>query len=169
MLCSCISSEENLTGRLVKYYWPGTLAYSPGPILRTVQQGQINVVLAALVVVDLLLLPRQFRGVLIGLAAGIKLVPAAFVICLVAQRDWRSIIRVAVTGLATIAVSYLVNPASTRQYWLKLLFSTERWEVGVIPITSLSLESSRESSMMTHLNPLATLPLQPRPLARPLT
>ncbi|MBK6886842.1 MAG: DUF2029 domain-containing protein [Tetrasphaera sp.] len=130
------------------------------PILRTVQQGQINVVLAALVVVDLLLLPRRFRGVLIGLAAGIKLVPAAFVICLVAQRDWRSIIRVAVTGLATIAVSYLVNPASTRQYWLKLLFSTERSGGGGYPDNQSLVGVIARILHDDTPNPLATLPLQ---------
>ena len=103
------------------------------PVLRTTQQGQINIILAALVVLDLLVMPRRFRGVLIGVAAGIKLVPAAFVLCLMAQRQWQAVARAAAVGGATIVISYLASPANTREYWLDLLFATNRSGGGGYP------------------------------------
>lgn len=72
------------------------------PVLRTIQQGQVNLVLAALVSADLLNVPRRYRGILIGIAAGIKLVPAAFALCLLARRDLGSILRLIATTVGTV-------------------------------------------------------------------
>ena len=77
------------------------------PVLRTIQQGQVNLVLAALVSADLLIVPRRYRGILIGIAAGIKLVPAAFGLCLLARRDLGSILRLIATTVGTVWPSLL--------------------------------------------------------------
>lgn len=123
-----------------EFDWPlsrvvglGVLGVLAEPVLRTVQQGQINLLLAALVVLDLLVVPRRFRGVLIGLAAGIKLVPAAFVLCCVAQRHWTAVARAAGVGALTLAVSYVTAPDATREYWLQLLFDPGRSGGGGYP------------------------------------
>jgi len=123
-----------------EFGWPlsrvvglGVLGLLAEPVLRTVQQGQINLLLAALVVLDLFVVPRRFRGALIGLAAGIKLVPAAFVICFLAQHHWGAVARTAGVGALTLVVSYVAAPDATREYWLRLLFETGRSGGGGYP------------------------------------
>jgi alpha-1,2-mannosyltransferase len=59
----------------------GLGAFALEPVWRGLGFGQINVVLMALVVLDVLVLPRnRYRGVLVGLAAAIKLTPLIFVL-----------------------------------------------------------------------------------------
>jgi alpha-1,2-mannosyltransferase len=57
------------------------LALGLEPVWRTLFLGQVNLVLMALVVVDVLVLgrSRHFGGVLIGVAAAVKLIPLVFV------------------------------------------------------------------------------------------
>jgi alpha-1,2-mannosyltransferase len=58
------------------------------PFVRNILLGQINIVLMALVVVDCFLVPGRYRGMLIGVAAGIKLVPGSLIVFLVLKREW---------------------------------------------------------------------------------
>ena len=60
------------------------------PITQTLFYGQINILLMLMVVADLLL-PRTWwpRGMLIGLAATIKLTPAVFGLYFLVNRQWR--------------------------------------------------------------------------------
>ena len=48
------------------------------PFVRTILLGQINLYLMALVVVDCLVMRRAHRGWLVGVAAGIKIIPGVF-------------------------------------------------------------------------------------------
>src|SRR5665647_360119 len=57
------------------------------PFARNILLGQINIVLVAMVVVDCFVVPARYRGMLIGIAAGIKLVPGAFILFLVLKRE----------------------------------------------------------------------------------
>jgi alpha-1,2-mannosyltransferase len=50
------------------------------PVTATVGFGQVNIVLCALVVVDALLVPPRYRGILSGIATAVKLTPAVFVL-----------------------------------------------------------------------------------------
>lgn len=138
----------------------GVLGLLAEPVLRTVQQGQINLLLAALVVLDLLVVPRRFRGALIGIAAGIKLVPAAFMLCFLAQRHWAAIARTAGAGASTVAVSYLAAPDATREYWLQLLFETGRSGGGGYP-DNQSIVGVMARALQDDTPPsLVVLPLQ---------
>src|SRR5688572_3653450 len=56
----------------------GALALEP--VWQNLSFGQVNLVLMAAVVVDLTRPERRFSGVLVGLAAGIKLTPLVFVV-----------------------------------------------------------------------------------------
>jgi len=89
------------------------------PVLQTIEFGQINLVLMALVALDLLVArPRWPRGILIGVAAAIKLVPAAFVLYFLLRRDYRSAAVAAVSGVAATLVGFVVAPASSLTFWL---------------------------------------------------
>jgi alpha-1,2-mannosyltransferase len=100
------------------------------PVRSTLDFGQINVILMAMVVVDLLAVPKERRGWLIGLAAAIKLTPAIFLLIPLLERDWKTLGRgvgAAVAGGGLMAVLW---PAASRTYWLKDFLNAHR--VGTI-------------------------------------
>lgn len=96
--------------------------------------GQINVFLFTLVVVDVLgLLPRQLRGVGVGIAAGIKITPAAFAILFLVKKDWASVARAAGTFVGTILIGVLMRPAETWYYFTDEFFNTDRGGNAMYP------------------------------------
>ena len=89
------------------------------PVLQTIEFGQINLLLMALVAVDLLVeRPRWPRGLLIGIAAAIKLTPAVFLLYLLLRRDFRASATVVVSGAVATAIGFLVAPAESWKFWL---------------------------------------------------
>jgi alpha-1,2-mannosyltransferase len=88
------------------------------PVQRTFIFGQVNLVLCALVMVDAFVVPPRFRGYLTGLAAGIKLTPAFFVLYYVVRRDWPAVARCAATGVLSVVLGWVVLPAESARYWL---------------------------------------------------
>lgn len=96
------------------------------PLQYNLWLGQINLVLMSLVLVDIFLLPRRFKGLLIGLAAGIKLTPGIFVLYYVLRRDWASVRRTVLWFVVTVAIGFVVAPADSVRYWTQLFFNTKR-------------------------------------------
>lgn len=98
-----------------------------GPWRESLDFGQINAVIMALVVVDLVRPARAVpRGVLIGIAAGIKLTPLAFGLIFVARRDLRSLIMMAAGFAGTVLIGWLVAPEESRTFWSGLLGAADR-------------------------------------------
>lgn len=89
------------------------------PIRLTAELGQINIVLLVLVVVDLFARNSRWSGIGIGLAAGIKLTPALFIVYLVATRRIRAATVAGATFAATIGVGFLFAPRDSVTYWLR--------------------------------------------------
>ncbi len=88
------------------------------PVAQTFWFGQVNLLLMALVAVDCLVpSPRWPRGMLVGVAAAIKLTPAAFVLLLVVRRDYRAAGTAGVTFAGAALVGFAVAPASSWQFW----------------------------------------------------
>lgn len=87
------------------------------PLMRNLLLGQVNLILMAMVVADLLVLPARWRGLLIGIAAGIKLTPAVFVFYLVLKRDWSSVVRMVLAFAASVVVGWLVAPTASASFW----------------------------------------------------
>ena len=97
------------------------------PLLRTLFLGQINLVLAALIVWDLLQPgSRRWKGVATGLAAGIKLVPLIFIPYLVLTRRFREALVATAAFAATVAVGFVILPADSATWWLGGLFLNDR-------------------------------------------
>lgn len=92
-------------------------AISLQPIFKTFELGQINLILMALVMLDCLVVPPRYRGLGVGLAAAVKIVPGIFVLYFLLRRDWRAVAQSCATFAATILVSAIVTPDQTISYW----------------------------------------------------
>jgi alpha-1,2-mannosyltransferase len=89
------------------------------PMRLTAELGQINIVLLVLVVGDLLLSGRsRWSGIGIGLAAGIKLTPALFIVYLLVTRRIRAAVVAMATFAATVGLGFAVAPSDSTTYWL---------------------------------------------------
>ena len=92
------------------------------PFVRTILLGQVNLYLMAAVVFDCLVLRSSRRGWLVGLAAGIKVVPGAFVLYFLLQRDWRSALRATCGFAVTVVCGAIAAPQDSLRYWSGGLF-----------------------------------------------
>ncbi|MGI5500262.1 glycosyltransferase 87 family protein [Lentzea sp. CA-135723] len=91
------------------------VAFGLEPVWRTLGYGQINVLLMALVVFDLLR-PHRFSGVLIGVAAAIKLTPLIFVLHLAVTGRWKEAGRALATFCGLHALGFLLLPGDSLRY-----------------------------------------------------
>lgn len=117
------------------------------PVWTTLRYGQINLLLAVLILWDLSRRPgHRLAGVGIGIAAGIKLTPALFAVFLAlcgAVEGWRRLRRTGnaadlwnprlrqaavatVTFLGTAVFAALVLPGDSRTFWGEALFQPSR-------------------------------------------
>lgn len=99
------------------------------PVRETFSFGQINFILAVLVVIDLLVaLPRRSRlaGVGIGLATAIKLTPAIFIAYLLLTRRWRAAATATAAFLAANLAGAVFAWHDSWRFWTALLWQTER-------------------------------------------
>ncbi|MEO9330083.1 glycosyltransferase 87 family protein [Gordonia aurantiaca] len=132
LLLVCRIVVSHLTDRpSADLWWLAVAATAVGlwlePVRDTLNFGQINIVLMALVVVDALLgRGKWWRGLLVGLAISIKLTPAVFLLLLFLRRDWRALIVGAASAIAYAGLGYLIAPDDSVQYWTSTLVDTDR-------------------------------------------
>jgi alpha-1,2-mannosyltransferase len=96
------------------------------PVRETLGFGQINLMLCALILYDVLDTRHARRGVWIGIAAGIKLTPLVFLGLLVVTRQWRALAYASAGFAATVLAGFLVSPHAATEYWTSLLADTTR-------------------------------------------
>ncbi|EGD56022.1 hypothetical protein SCNU_04161 [Gordonia neofelifaecis NRRL B-59395] len=96
------------------------------PVHTTLWNGQINLVLALLVIGDQLRRSDRLRGVGIGLAAGIKLTPIFFAAYLALTRQWRAAVTAVATFGATILIGLAVLGSEAWGFWTGSLSQTGR-------------------------------------------
>jgi alpha-1,2-mannosyltransferase len=93
------------------------------PVRATLDFGQINLVLIALVLVDVLGFRRDGRsGFLIGLAAAIKLTPLAFIPYLFLIGRRRAALNAIVSFAVCVGVGFAAYPSASATYWGHHLF-----------------------------------------------
>jgi alpha-1,2-mannosyltransferase len=97
------------------------------PVRETLWFGQVNLVLAVLVVADCLL-PRTTwpRGLLIGLAAAVKLTPAVFVLFFLPRHQWRPVLTAAASFVGFGLLGFVLAPSDTEAYWFGALRDPSR-------------------------------------------
>jgi len=87
------------------------------PMHSAIDYGQIEVVLMFVIVADLLVVPAPIRGVILGLAAAVKLTPLVFLLVLVVRGDWKSTIRAIGAFVGASAAMWLVDPSLSHTFW----------------------------------------------------
>lgn len=96
------------------------------PVFATIGLGQVNLLLMTLVLVDVVVVgDRRWSGVLLGVAVGIKLTPAVFVVYLAVRGRWTTVRNSVLTAAATLVLSVLIAPGPTWSYFVEgdFLFS----------------------------------------------
>ena len=111
-------------GWLVAVLTGGALALEP--VWQNLVFGQANLFLMLAVLVDLVRPERRWSGVLVGIAAGVKLTPLVFVVLLVLVGRRAAAGRAALAFAATVAVGFVVLPGSAARYWADNLLDARR-------------------------------------------
>lgn len=100
-----------------------------GPVDSTLELGQLGVLLLGLVVLDAVDGPRPLRGggrrmlpagVLTGLATGLKLTPAVFIVYYFCIKRYRQGFVALGTFAAVVVVGLVVAPQESWGYWVRL-------------------------------------------------
>lgn len=90
------------------------------PVRLSLQLGQVNLLILAIVVADLLGSDaRKWAGVGIGIVAGIKLTPALFIVYLVLVGRRRPAVVASLTFAATVLIGFVVLPRDSNYFWLR--------------------------------------------------
>jgi len=88
------------------------------PVWTTLRYGQIDLLVAALILYDLSRPDgARWKGVGIGLATGLKLTPGIFAVYLLLTRRYRAAAVSLGVFAATVAVGFLALPRDSREYW----------------------------------------------------
>ncbi|MFE0175051.1 glycosyltransferase 87 family protein [Streptomyces sp. NPDC059002] len=119
--------------------WVAAAAVWCEPVWTTLRYGQINLLLAVLVLWDLTRRPgHRWAGVGIGVAAAVKLTPALFVVFLlltgaaeaVRRGAWRPAVRHACVAVAAFACATLLAaallPYDSHRFWSRMVFEAGR-------------------------------------------
>jgi alpha-1,2-mannosyltransferase len=107
--------------------WLLPLALFLEPVRDTLAFGQVNIALMALVSLDCLARqPRWPSGLLTGLAAAVKLTPAAFVLFFLVRRDWRAACTAAASFAVVTAIGFAVAWRDSVRYWTSTVFQVGR-------------------------------------------
>lgn len=96
------------------------------PVRETLLFGQVNLVLMGMVTYDLLVLRGRCAGVLVGVAAGIKLTPLVFVALLLAVGRPADACRAVSAFTATVLVGVVLLPGDAADYWARAVWDSGR-------------------------------------------
>jgi alpha-1,2-mannosyltransferase len=120
------------SGHRIAMAWTAIAMWTE-PLRSTFDYGQINVLLTLLVLWAAYSTRWWLSGLLVGLAAGVKLTPAITGFYFAGVRRWGAAVFSAVVFAATVAVPAVIVGPETRYYFTKLMRDTNR--VGPICTT----------------------------------
>jgi alpha-1,2-mannosyltransferase len=99
------------------------------PVWRTIFLGQINLILMAMVVLDVLVIcarGSRWGGILVGVAAAVKLLPLVFIGHLLVTGKWKDAVRALITFVVLQGLMLAIVPHDTIEYWTTTLRDTGR-------------------------------------------
>jgi alpha-1,2-mannosyltransferase len=119
------SADRAYTGRAVLLALLAVIFVDPVGV--DVFDGQINLVLLFVVIADLMRpADSRWRGVGVGLAAGVKVMPALFIVYLLVSRQFRAAAVATGTFLAAVTVGFAVQPRASWAYWTDVMWDGTR-------------------------------------------
>jgi alpha-1,2-mannosyltransferase len=112
------------------------LTFLMEPVRDTLGFGQVNLLLVALVLADVVALRKGWgwAGVGIGLATAVKLTPGVFVLYLLLTRRWRAAATAVGTFVVASLLALVVDQGTSVRFWTTALWETDR--VGRLDKTS---------------------------------
>lgn len=96
------------------------------PVYHTFEFGQINLVLAAVVLAAMVARDDRVAGAGLGLTSGVKLVPAISGLYFLATRRWAAAAWSVAAFLASVGLGFLVDFDQAKKYWFELLGDADR-------------------------------------------
>jgi alpha-1,2-mannosyltransferase len=134
LLIVCLSATCAELSHRELVWWSLVLVTPVGlldPVRETLLLGQVNIVLALMVIADMTVVRETRRGVFVGLAGAVKLTPLILLPYLLLTRQRRAAVRTLAAFLGATAVGALVSPRASWQFWTHDAFSTHR--AGWVP------------------------------------
>ncbi len=116
------------------------------PVMLDLSFGQVNLVLVAMILTDLTTRVRIGgrtlpRGVGVGVAAAVKLVPVIFIPYLIVTRQTRAALTATLSAAACTQAAFAVNPSASWSYWTRYVNDQSR--IGTVTyISNQSLEGA---------------------------
>jgi alpha-1,2-mannosyltransferase len=105
------------------------------PVWQTIQFGQINLLLTAMILLDLVRPENaRRRGFWVGVTIGVKLTPLPFLAFLLVTKQWRAFRNALLGLLATMAIGFAVVPNQSWEYWTVVVRNANR--VGGLAYTA---------------------------------
>jgi alpha-1,2-mannosyltransferase len=99
------------------------------PVWRGIFLGQINLILMAMIILDILVISARgsrWGGVLVGVAAAVKLTPLVFVVHLFFTGKKRDSLRALLTFLGLQGLMFLLIPHDAVRFWTRTISDTGR-------------------------------------------
>jgi alpha-1,2-mannosyltransferase len=97
------------------------------PVWQTLQFGQINLLLTAMILLDLVRpADARLRGFWLGVTIGVKLTPLPFLALLVVTKQWRALRNSILGLLATVAIGFAIVPHQSWRYWTDVVLDANR-------------------------------------------
>ncbi|OQO90340.1 hypothetical protein B1813_17345 [Saccharomonospora piscinae] len=131
-----IAALPRLAGELPRWASPARatliftlVAFGMEPVWRTIFLGQINLILMALVVLDVLVLCRRdsrWGGVLVGVASAVKLTPLIFIPHLLFTGRRADAARALGSFAGLQGLLFLVAPSDAARFWTHTVFNQGR-------------------------------------------
>ena len=128
----CLAASVVVVRRALGRSTPGWLVVASSvaalglePVWQNLSFGQVNLVVMLAVLVDCLGRERRWSGILIGLAAAVKLTPLVFVVLLVLVGRRSAAARAVLTFAATVGIGLVAVPGASA-YWTESLLDPTR-------------------------------------------
>lgn len=96
------------------------------PVRTTLNYGQINLFLAALLLLGAVSAREWLAGVSVGLGAGIKLVPAITGFYYLLQRRWSAVVAAVGAFAVTVVIAVVLLPTETVRFFTELMLDPGR-------------------------------------------
>ncbi|GLW35202.1 glycosyltransferase 87 family protein [Actinoplanes regularis] len=129
-MATVLAVRNGVAGRqrfLVVTLAAATVLLASAPVQSNLRFGQVSIFVVLLALVDALgLLPRRLGGVLIGVAAAIKLTPLLFVPYLWVVGRRRDAVRSGAVFVACAGLAFAVWPSASATFWTRAVFTTSR-------------------------------------------